>query len=241
MGDDDQSIYGWRGAEVDNILRFEKDFPGAKVIKLERNYRCTQNILDVSGALIAHNINRRGKRLWTDSGAGAKVDLYKASEEGDEARWVIETIQALRRSVKLGDMGVLVRTNAQTRAIEDELLAREIPYSLVGGVRFYDLALCVHCGGLDGDGTARRGAGRHDERERLGAIDARRRDRARRRLLTPQFNRRVGRVPGRIHHTRTRRSTTMSKKKSTTRSADLSVRNTPVFWPSSISPRTRSW
>ncbi len=138
VGDEDQGIYRWRGADLDNILDFERSFPGAAVRKLERNYRSTQTILDVSGALIAHNINRRGKRLWTENGAGTKVDLYKASDEGDEARWVIETLQALRRSIKLGDMGVLVRTNAQTRAIEDELLAKEIPYSLVGGVRFYD-------------------------------------------------------------------------------------------------------
>ena len=140
VGDEDQGIYRWRGADMDNILDFERSFPGATVRKLERNYRSTQTILDVSGALIAHNVNRRGKRLWTENGAGVKVEVYKASDEGDEARWVVETLQALRRSVKLGDMGVLVRTNAQTRAIEDELLAKEIPYSLVGGVRFYDRA-----------------------------------------------------------------------------------------------------
>jgi DNA helicase-2/ATP-dependent DNA helicase PcrA len=140
VGDEDQGIYRWRGADLDNILDFERTFPGAAVRKLERNYRSTQNVLDVSGALIAHNVNRRGKRLWTENGAGSKVDLYKASDEGDEARWVVQTLRGLRNSVKLGDMGVLVRTNAQTRAIEDELLAREIPYSLVGGTRFYDRA-----------------------------------------------------------------------------------------------------
>jgi DNA helicase-2/ATP-dependent DNA helicase PcrA len=140
VGDEDQGIYRWRGADLDNILDFERTFPGAAVRKLERNYRSTQTILDVSGALIAHNVNRRGKRLWTENGAGTKVEMYKASDEGDEARWMIQTIQGLRRSIKLGDMGILVRTNAQTRAIEDELLAREIPYSLVGGVRFYDRA-----------------------------------------------------------------------------------------------------
>ncbi|HJX29875.1 MAG TPA: UvrD-helicase domain-containing protein [Thermoanaerobaculia bacterium] len=140
VGDEDQGIYRWRGADLDNILGFENTFPGAAIRKLERNYRSTQTILDVSGALIAHNVNRRGKRLWTDSGAGPKVELYKASDEGDEARFVIEKIQALRRSIKLGEIGILVRTNAQTRAIEDELLAREIPYSLVGGTRFYDRA-----------------------------------------------------------------------------------------------------
>jgi ATP-dependent DNA helicase UvrD/PcrA len=140
VGDEDQGIYRWRGADLHNILEFEKSFPGAVVRKLERNYRSTQTILDVSGALIAHNVNRRGKRLWTDTGAGPKVELYRASDEGDEAGWIVRTFQRLRGSYRLGDMAILVRTNAQTRAIEDELLAREIPYSLVGGVRFYDRA-----------------------------------------------------------------------------------------------------
>jgi DNA helicase-2/ATP-dependent DNA helicase PcrA len=140
VGDEDQGIYRWRGADLDNILEFEKTFPDAAVRKLERNYRSTQTILDVSGALIANNVNRRGKRLWTDSGQGPKVELYKASDEGDEASWVVRTLQRLRSNFKLSEMAVLVRTNAQTRAIEDELLSREIPYSLVGGVRFYDRA-----------------------------------------------------------------------------------------------------
>jgi DNA helicase-2/ATP-dependent DNA helicase PcrA len=140
VGDEDQGIYHWRGADLGNILEFEKTFPGAEVRKLERNYRSTQTILDVSGALIAHNVNRRGKRLWTDRGAGEPVHLYKASDEGDEARWVVSMIQRLRRNIKIGEMAVLVRTNAQTRAIEDELLQHEVPYSLVGGVRFYDRA-----------------------------------------------------------------------------------------------------
>ena len=138
VGDEDQGIYRWRGADLDNILEFEKTFPGAEIRKLERNYRSTQTVLDISGALIANNINRRGKRLWTDSGAGAKAELYKASDEGDEATYVVDKIRALRNRYKLGEMGILVRTNAQTRAIEDELLKREIPYSLVGGTRFYD-------------------------------------------------------------------------------------------------------
>ena len=138
VGDEDQGIYRWRGADLDNILEFEKTFPGAEIRKLERNYRSTQTVLDISGALIANNINRRGKRLWTDSGAGAKAELYKASDEGDEATFVVDKIRALRNRYKLGEMGILVRTNAQTRAIEEELLKREIPYSLVGGTRFYD-------------------------------------------------------------------------------------------------------
>jgi DNA helicase-2/ATP-dependent DNA helicase PcrA len=138
VGDEDQGIYRWRGADLDNILEFEATFPGAEVRKLERNYRSTQTILDVSGALIANNVNRRGKRLWTENGAGPQVELYKASDEGDEASYVVDKIRTLRNRYKLGDMGILVRTNAQTRAIEDELLKREIPYSLVGGTRFYD-------------------------------------------------------------------------------------------------------
>jgi DNA helicase-2/ATP-dependent DNA helicase PcrA len=140
VGDEDQGIYRWRGADLDNILEFEKTFPGAEVRKLERNYRSTQTILDVSGALIANNVHRRGKRLWTDSGAGPKVELYRATDEGDEATWILNGLKHLRHNYRLGEMAVLVRTNAQTRAIEDELLAREIPYSLVGGVRFYDRA-----------------------------------------------------------------------------------------------------
>jgi ATP-dependent DNA helicase UvrD/PcrA len=140
VGDEDQGIYRWRGADLDNILRFEESFPGAVVRKLERNYRSTQTILDVSGALIAHNVNRRGKRLWTDGGAGERAELYRASDEGDEARWIVETLEGLRKRHRLGEMAVLVRTNAQTRAIEDELLKQEVPYSLVGGVRFYDRA-----------------------------------------------------------------------------------------------------
>ena len=140
VGDEDQGIYRWRGADLSNILEFEKTFPEAAIRKLEQNYRSTQTILDVSGALIANNINRRGKRLWTEEGAGPKAELYRASDEGDEATWIIRTLQRLRGHFKLSDMAVLVRTNAQTRAIEDELLSREIPYSLVGGVRFYDRA-----------------------------------------------------------------------------------------------------
>ena len=140
VGDEDQGIYRWRGADLNNILEFEKSFPQAVVRKLERNYRSTQTILDVSGALIAHNVNRRGKRLWTESGAGPKAELYRASDELDEASWMVKTLQRLRGNFRLSDMAILVRTNAQTRAIEDELLAKEIPYSLVGGVRFYDRA-----------------------------------------------------------------------------------------------------
>ena len=140
VGDEDQGIYRWRGAELDNILRFEDTFPGATVRKLERNYRSTQNILDASGGLIAHNQGRRGKRLWTDRGAGDPVELYKAADEGDEAVWIVDTFQSHRRDRRLSEMAILVRTNAQTRALEEELLRQEVPYVLVGGTRFYERA-----------------------------------------------------------------------------------------------------
>jgi DNA helicase-2/ATP-dependent DNA helicase PcrA len=140
VGDEDQGIYRWRGADLDNILRFEDTFPGAAVRLLERNYRSTQNILDASGAVVAHNRGRRGKVLWTENGAGAKLELYKASDEQDEARWVVNTLQGLRASHPLSGMAILVRTNAQTRSLEEELLRQAVPYTLVGGVRFYERA-----------------------------------------------------------------------------------------------------
>jgi ATP-dependent DNA helicase UvrD/PcrA len=140
VGDEDQGIYRWRGAELENILNFERYFPGARVRKLERNYRSTQNILDASGALVAHNKGRRGKELWTDAGAGEPIALYKAADEGEEARWVVDNLQSLRSRFKLAGMAILVRTNAQTRALEDELLRQEVPYTLVGGTRFYERA-----------------------------------------------------------------------------------------------------
>ncbi|MDX1997623.1 MAG: 3'-5' exonuclease [Thermoanaerobaculia bacterium] len=138
VGDEDQGIYRWRGAEIENILSFEKGFPGAKVRKLERNYRSTQNILDASGAVVANNESRRGKTLWTESGAGEPIELYRATDELDEARFIVGTIVQHKGRYNLADMGVLVRTNAQTRALEDELLRQGVPYILVGGTRFYD-------------------------------------------------------------------------------------------------------
>jgi len=141
VGDEDQSIYGWRGAELDNLLRFEKHFPGGCVRKLERNYRSTQNILDASGAVISRNEQRRGKTLWTDKGAGDPLELFYAGDHEDEARWVVGRLAELRtEDFEFGDMAVLVRTNAQTRAIEDQLLRNEIPYCLVAGIRFYERA-----------------------------------------------------------------------------------------------------
>ena len=140
VGDEDQGIYRWRGAELDNILDFEKSFPGAEVRKLEQNYRSTQTILDAAGALVEQNVKRRGKRLWTESGAGEPILLYKAEDEGDEAAWIVRTLRQLCDGHELQDMAVLVRTHAQTRALEEELLRHGVAYSLVGGVRFYDRA-----------------------------------------------------------------------------------------------------
>ncbi len=140
VGDEDQGIYRWRGAELDNILGFEKRFPGAAIRKLERNYRSTQNILDAAGAVVAHNENRRGKHLWTDIGEGETLRLYRGQDELDEARWVVHTLKALESSFSLADMAILVRTNAQTRSLEDALLHQQVPYALVGGVRFYERA-----------------------------------------------------------------------------------------------------
>ncbi len=140
VGDEDQGIYRWRGADLDNVLAFERYFPGAVVRKLERNYRSTQNILSASGALVANNRRRRAKTLWTDAGAGELVELYKARDEQEEARWVVGALEQLRPEVEHGEMGILVRTNAQTRAFEEELLRRGIPYVLVGGTRFYERA-----------------------------------------------------------------------------------------------------
>jgi len=140
VGDEDQGIYRWRGADLDNVLEFERYFPGATIRKLERNYRSTQNILSASGALVAHNERRRDKSLWTDIGAGAPIDLYKARDDQDEARWVVNLLDELRDEYPLSEMGILVRTNAQTRSFEEALLRREIPYVLVGGTRFYERA-----------------------------------------------------------------------------------------------------
>ncbi|HKI83181.1 MAG TPA: UvrD-helicase domain-containing protein, partial [Candidatus Krumholzibacteria bacterium] len=141
VGDEDQGIYRWRGADLDNILRFEKSFPGATVRKLERNYRSTETILEAAGEVVSHNRDRRGKSLWTDAGAGAPITLYWAGDEQDEASWLIGRLQELSRDeLQWSDMAILVRTNAQTRALEEELMSRGMPYTLVGSVRFYERA-----------------------------------------------------------------------------------------------------
>ena len=139
VGDDDQSIYGWRGAEVDNILRFEKDFPGACVIRLERNYRSTGHILAAASGLIAHNQGRLGKTLFTDGSDGEKVAVTGVWDDEEEARGIGEDIEALRRSGRsLNDMAILVRASFQMRAFEDRFVTLGLPYRVIGGPRFYE-------------------------------------------------------------------------------------------------------
>ena len=141
VGDDDQSIYGWRGAEVDNILRFEHDFPGATVIRLERNYRSTGHILGAASHLIAHNEGRLGKTLFTDDEAGEKVTITGAWDSEEEARLIGEEIEALQhKGHNLSEMAVLVRISAQMREIEDRFVTLGLPYRVIGGPRFYERA-----------------------------------------------------------------------------------------------------
>ncbi|WP_417520253.1 ATP-dependent helicase [Minwuia sp.] len=141
VGDDDQSIYGWRGAEVGNILRFEKDFPGAQVIRLEQNYRSTQAILDAASSVIAHNEGRLGKTLWTDVPGGEKVTVIGVWDGDEEARQIGEEIEALqRKGESLRDMAILVRATFQMRSFEDRFIEIGLPYQVIGGVRFYQRA-----------------------------------------------------------------------------------------------------
>jgi DNA helicase-2/ATP-dependent DNA helicase PcrA len=139
VGDEDQSIFAFRGADYRNVLRFREDFPDAKVILLEQNYRSTQSILDAANAVIARNIKRTPKRLRTDRGTGAQVILHEAYDETDEAQFVVNTIQRLVGSgeIRLSDVAVMYRTNAQSRSLEDAFVARGVPYRLIGGTRFY--------------------------------------------------------------------------------------------------------
>jgi ATP-dependent DNA helicase UvrD/PcrA len=139
VGDDDQSIYSWRGAEVGNILRFEKDFPGAKVVRLERNYRSTPNILGAASGLIANNDDRLGKTLWTEGDAGDKVIINGVWDGEEEARHIGEEIEALQnRGHSLNGMAILVRAGFQTREFEERLITLGLPYRVIGGVRFYE-------------------------------------------------------------------------------------------------------
>ena len=139
VGDDDQSIYGWRGAEVENILRFEKDFPGAKVIRLERNYRSTAHILAAASGLIAKNDGRLGKTLFTDGAPGTKIAVANFWDDEAEARAIGDDIENLQRDKEsLNDMAILVRASSQMRAIEDRFITLGLPYRVIGGPRFYE-------------------------------------------------------------------------------------------------------
>jgi len=139
VGDDDQSIYRFRGADISNILNFEKDFPNVKVIKLEQNYRSTSNILGAAGAVVSRNLGRKKKELWTEKRGGEKILCYKATDEKDEARYICRTIQQqIDEGRSLREIAILYRTNAQSRALEDALRDRGIAYRIFGGLRFYD-------------------------------------------------------------------------------------------------------
>ncbi len=140
VGDSDQSIYQFRGADIRNILEFEAAFPDATVVVLEQNYRSTQVILDAANAVISHNVGRKPKALWTDELGGARIVRYQADDETDEARWVATTYATLhdRREHAWGDLAVFYRTNAQSRTIEEQFMRLGIPYKVIGGTRFYD-------------------------------------------------------------------------------------------------------
>ncbi len=141
VGDDDQSIYGWRGARIENIQRFSSDFHNTRVVRLEQNYRSTGNILAVANALIAHNEGRLGKNLWTDDHDGEPIDVYHAFNEYDEARFVVERIESrVDAGMARSGMAVLYRSNAQSRIMEEQLMQRGIPYRVYGGLRFFERA-----------------------------------------------------------------------------------------------------
>ena len=138
VGDDDQSIYAWRGADIRNILDFEADYPNALVVRLEQNYRSTQIILDAGNALIRNNAGRKGKELWTDRARGEKIRLKRCVDEAEEARWIAGVARDFKRKHTYRDMAVLYRTNAQSRALEEGFRRANIPYQIVGDVRFYE-------------------------------------------------------------------------------------------------------
>jgi DNA helicase-2/ATP-dependent DNA helicase PcrA len=141
VGDEDQNVYSWRGATIRNILDFEHDFPGARVVKLEQNYRSTNLILKAAGSVVARNRRRRAKSLWTDRAGGEPIVLYEGRDEYDEARFIVGEIRRLAlERYRHGGMAIFYRTNAQSRVIEEELLAANIGYTVVGGVKFYDRA-----------------------------------------------------------------------------------------------------
>lgn len=140
VGDPDQSIYGWRGADIQNILDFEQDYIDAHIVRLEQNYRSTQNILDGANCVIKNNLERKDKKLWTDNGPGAKIVYRIAEDERDEAMYVAETIYMLRQQKKLSfaDFAILYRTHAQSRALEEAFIKYKLPYKIFGGMKFYE-------------------------------------------------------------------------------------------------------
>ena len=141
VGDDDQSIYSWRGADITNILDFEKDFKNCKTVKLEQNYRSTGHILSAANAVVRHNSQRKDKRLFTAEGDGEKIQVFQASDERDEGRWIAGEIEKLHaKGTSYDDIAVFYRTNAQSRILEDMFLRAGVPYKIVGGTRFFDRA-----------------------------------------------------------------------------------------------------
>ena len=141
VGDDDQSIYSWRGADIRNILAFRKDYPGATVVKLEQNYRSSGHILEAANAVVAHNSRREAKRLYTDAGDGELIEVFQAADERDEGRWIGSEIERLHdKGTRYDSIAVFYRTNAQSRILEDMFLRAGVPYRIVGGTRFFDRA-----------------------------------------------------------------------------------------------------
>ena len=141
VGDDDQSIYSWRGADIQNILDFEKDYPDARTVRLEQNYRSTGHILNAANAVVAHNSRRKAKRLFTTSGDGEKISVYQAADEREEGSWIGGEIEkAHGKGVSYDNIAVFYRTNAQSRILEDMFLRAGVPYKIVGGTRFFDRA-----------------------------------------------------------------------------------------------------
>ncbi len=140
VGDDDQSIYGWRGADIRNILDFEKDFPDARIIKLEENYRSSQTILDAANQVIKNNRGRKPKKLWTQKGQGEPIRVYRAMDEREEAEFICREVKSMmeKENRSPGDFAILYRTNSQSRVIEEALMKYGIPYNIYGGLRFYD-------------------------------------------------------------------------------------------------------
>jgi len=140
VGDDDQGIYSFRGADIGNILNFEKDFPGAKVVKLEQNYRSTETILEAANAVISNNYGRKSKKLWTDRGTGRSIIYHYALDEREEANFIMDEVERMiaQENRRLGEFAILYRTNAQSRVLEETCMSHGLPYRIVGGFKFYD-------------------------------------------------------------------------------------------------------